>query len=123
PRRRERPRARDREPQRGRRHQPGYRAHAVPVAQDGRATCLEHPGEARGEESCPACGQDCGRRRRSRAPSGRVDSSRRRLTITLGLRGWILLAQVDWDAALAAPALTRAFVVSEGGLEPPRPCG
>ena len=30
----------------------------------------------------------------------RVDSSRRRLTIALGLRGWILLAQVDWDAAL-----------------------
>src|SRR5437870_6441270 len=25
--------------------------------------------------------------------------------------------------APAAPALTRAFVVSEGGLEPPRPCG
>src|SRR5436309_16007765 len=41
-----------------------------------RATCLEHPGEARGEESCPARGQDGGRRRTSLAPSRRADASR-----------------------------------------------
>jgi len=37
---------------------------------------LEHPGEARGEESCPARGQDGSRRRTSLAPSRRADASR-----------------------------------------------
>src|SRR5436309_7679075 len=68
-----------------------------------RSTCLEHPGEARGEESCPARGQDGSRRRTSIAPRSEEHTSELQSRENLVCR--LLLEKKKTEASRATAAL------------------